>query len=826
MKSIRLITAFFTLLSLCIRAQTATVSGVINLYASVTGINSQTLTVSNSSGFFVCDRVLIIQMKGVSINTSNTINYGSINAFNNAGKYEFATIASVNGNALTLSAPLQRTYSTNGLVQIIRVPVYNNAVVNGSLTCADWNGTTGGVLVFEVCGTLSLNGTINVSGKGFKGGVVIPGSYTCQGDTINYVLSSPSLYSAQKGEGVYISTSQNNLGKGKNANGGGGGNDINGGGAGGANYGAGGMGGDFKSPISCPPNYTMFCGGIGGQNLPYSNTLNLIFMGGGGGAGQQNNGTSTAGGNGGGIIIIRSNSIIGNANFIRADGNSVPTTNSIDGQGGGGAGGTILFDTQSFSSLNVSAKGGAGGSDTYTGWDCHAKGGGGGGGIVWTSSAPNGITATLNGGNPGVFLGNGSPCYNTSLGATEGLPGGILSNLILQGTLPSCASLSIVPNGTVSCSSPTMQLQVTPVFTNSTIQWSGPSIVGPINGTSVITASAGVYSCTVTHCNGLIAVAVYTVLNQASVPVITATASAQGFCSGLPTTLVASGASSYTWFPGSLTGSVITAFPPSSMVFTVSGTIGTCQSSQTLMVQVNPSPVLSLSPSNSTLCQRSAVNVTISGADTYTWSNGIIGSTASLSPMVTTVYTVMGANSVSGCTASLTHTVTVLPLPLLAVAGSSVACYGETLSYTASGAANYTWSFGGNGSQVTHNPSSSSVYLLTGTSPEGCIATLQFTLTLHECLGVNEIQANENIKISPNPVSGKVSIEFTGGLHQSIRSIELVSLKGEIVKMFNENDWKRTDNGVDLDFSSIQLGAYVLVVNSAEQTLRRKLIKQ
>jgi hypothetical protein len=826
MKSIRLLTGLFALLSSCISAQTNTVSGTINLYASVTGINSQTLTVSNASGFLPCDRVLIIQMKGVSVNSSNTINYGSINAFNNAGKYEFATISAVNGNALTLNAPLQRMYSTNGLVQVIRVPVYNNAVVNGSLSCADWNGTTGGVLVFEVCGTLSLNGTINVSGKGFRGGAVIPGSSTCQGDTINYVLSSPSLYSAQKGEGVFISTSQNNLGKGKNANGGGGGNDINGGGAGGGNYGAGGMGGDFISPISCPPNYTMFCGGISGQNLPYSNTLNLVFMGGGGGAGQQNNGTSTAGGNGGGIIIIRSNSIVGNTNFIRADGNNVPTTNSIDGQGGGGAGGTILLDVQNFSSLNVSARGGTGGSDTYNGWDCHAKGGGGGGGIVWLSSTQNGITTSLNGGNPGVFLGNGSPCYNTSLGATGGMPGGILGSLILQGALPTCTSLSIVPNGTVSCSSPTMQLQVTPVFANSTFQWTGPSILGPTSGTSVITASAGVYSCTVTYCNGLTAVAVYTVLGQASVLVITASASAQGFCSGMPTTLVATGASTYTWFPGSLTGSIITAFPPSSMVFTVSGTVGTCQSSQTLMVHVNPSPVLSLSPPNSSLCQRSSVNVTVSGADTYTWSNGFTGPTVSLSPMVTTVYTVMGANSVSGCTTSLTHTVTVLSLPVLAVAGPTVACFGEMISYTASGAMNYTWSFGGNGSQITHSPANSSVYLLTGSSAEGCTATLQFTLTLNECVSLNEIEANENIKILPNPVSGKVSIEFIDGLQLSISSIELVNLNGVIVKKFTETDWKKTDNGLDLDLSVIQQGTYVLVVNSAEQTLRRKLIKQ
>ncbi len=806
-------------------AQTTTISGVINHYASITAINSQTLTVSNASVFSACDRVLIIQMKGVSINSSNTINYGTISAFNDAGKYEFAMISNVNGNLVTLTSPLLRMYSTNGIIQIIKVPVYNNASVSGTLTCADWNGTTGGVLVFEVCGALSLNGAIDVSGKGFKGATVISGNYTCQGDTLNYVMPSPSIYHAQKGEGVFVSTSINNLGKGKNANGGGGGNNINGGGAGGGNFGVGGMGGDFRSPISCPPNFTMFCGGIGGQNLPYSNTLNLVFMGGGGGTGHQNNGTSTAGGNGGGIVIIRANAIVGNTNFIRADGNNVPTTNSIDGQGGGGAGGSILLDALSFSSLNVSARGGIGGSDTYGGQDCHAKGGGGGGGILWTSSSFAGITTNLSGGNPGLFLSMGSPCYNTSLGATAGSAGGTLGNLILPGNPPVCNSLNIVPNSTLSCSSNSIQLLATPVLMNSSYLWSGPSILGPNSGTSIIATTPGVYTCTLTACNGAIVISAYTVNALGIAPSVTMNAFPQNFCAGLSTTLTAAGATTYTWLPGGLSGSLITAFPPSSMVFTVTGSIGNCNSTQTLLVQVNPLPVLLLSPPNSTLCQRNSVNLTASGADTYLWSNGSVGPTVTLSPTVTTVYTVTGSNSASGCTTSLTHTVTVFSLPVLSIYGPSVACYGETLSYSVTGASNYTWSFGGNGSQINYNPPNSTVFIVTAISSEGCSVGSQFTITLSECLGLNIVHESGEIKISPNPVEDKLIVFMGESLYNKYTGISILDQLGRTIKQFSESEIEIGSEFITLNFSEIIKGVYLLTIQTEEKVFTKKIIK-
>ena len=52
--------------------------------------------------------------------------------------------------------PIFRSYDVSGLIQLILVPQYVDANISEILTCAPWNGLTGGVLVFEASGTVTL----------------------------------------------------------------------------------------------------------------------------------------------------------------------------------------------------------------------------------------------------------------------------------------------------------------------------------------------------------------------------------------------------------------------------------------------------------------------------------------------------------------------------------------------------------------------------------------------------------------------------------------------------------------------------------------------
>ena len=311
--------------------QTTAISGIINTYTPVTSVQCNNVTVDAVTGFSAGDKVLLIQMKGAVIDINNSGAFGSITSYSNAGNYEFLTIASITGTTVYFVSNIIRAYSVSDLVQLVRVPQYVNADVTGTLTCAPWDGSTGGVLVFEAAGNVTLNADIDATAKGFRGAASQngPSSY-CGGD---YAFTMASLTAGKKGEGIAHYATSYEAGRGALANGGGGGNSVNSGGAGGGNGGSGGNGGNG------PPGFCGAVGGVGGYALSYSTTLNKIFLGGGGGAGEANNSGATPGSNGGGIVIIKAASITGNSYSVLAKGEDNLLVGGIDGQGGGGAGG-------------------------------------------------------------------------------------------------------------------------------------------------------------------------------------------------------------------------------------------------------------------------------------------------------------------------------------------------------------------------------------------------------------------------------------------------------------------------------------------------------
>jgi gliding motility-associated-like protein len=408
---------------------------VINSYTPVTLFNScnNNITVEDASSFNVGDTVLIIQMKGAAIDSTNTSNFGNVTNYNNAGTYEFNYIKARSGNVMELKDSLTRQYDIpNGKVQLVRVPYYQNANITSTLTCLPWDGSKGGILVFNVRDTLQLQNNIDVTGKGFWGGQVTNTNFNGTNCfTNNYYYPNGTLVAAPKGESISLISTNISSGKGNSASAGGGGNDHNSGGGGGGNATAGGFGG--YQLYEC--NNTYFDNrGIGGKGLTYNNTENRIYLGGGGGAGHCNNGfsnpsanTNYNGGNGGGIVLIKTNYLAGNSFSIIAKGDSAYELNSTggethDGMGGGGSGGTVLISSGNYiGNLNIDVYGGKGG-------DMHASmagghigpGGGGAGGVVWLKQPglPANIAVINNGGRGGYLLQDNNNPYGTTAGSS------------------------------------------------------------------------------------------------------------------------------------------------------------------------------------------------------------------------------------------------------------------------------------------------------------------------------------------------------------------------------------------------------------------------
>ena len=395
--------------------------------------------------------VLVIQMQGATINTGNTANFGNINNINCAGCLEYNRVQSISANVITLeNAPTNSYNTTNGAVQLITVPVYQAPVITSTLTCTPWNGTTGGVIVFNACDSVTLNADISVSGDGFRGGNFCTSFFNCATSTygLNFAAST-NCAAGEKGEGITTTTTALSGGRGKRANGGGGSMPGNSGGGGGGNFGAGGIGGNVYS--GCTPGNQ----GVGGIALTYPSTK--AFMGGGGGGGYRDNGqTVTNGGNGGGIVIISAPSIVGNSNSILANGNDVTTNTNDEGAGAGGAGGTVLLNTDLISgTLNVQVNGGDGGTtlnSIFTN-QCHGPGGGGGGGMVWYKGAsiPTNLSIATAGGASGIVANPLSSCFNTTFGGADGSGGGSQLNLSLNTIGSSGINLAVTPASLTIC---------------------------------------------------------------------------------------------------------------------------------------------------------------------------------------------------------------------------------------------------------------------------------------------------------------------------------------------------------------------------------------
>ncbi len=414
---------------------------IINTYTPVLALNpcENKITVEDASTFNIGDTVLMIQMKGAVIDSSNTAAFGTVTNYKNAGNYEFNYVKSKAGNIIELKDSLTRAYDIpNGKVQLIRVPYYNSTNIAATITCLPWDGSKGGVLVLNAKDSVNLQADINLTGKGFRGGISPnTGSQTLYCFENNYSYPAGSLTAADKGEGIALIGSGIAWGKGFAANAGGSGLGHNSGGGGGSNGGAGGLGGYQLEACGSAPFDNR---GIGANQLVYSNAQNKIFMGGGGGAGHVDNagGSDMQGGNGGGIIIIRSNYLKTNAFKIISNGGDAPQCSSPpysichDGGGGGGGGGTILISTNNYlTPSQLNAVGGKGADlaifDPASGAGRIGPGGGGGAGVTWLSNAslPGPVTTVLSGGINGVIPADN----NNPWGSTAGKTGSNLYNL-------------------------------------------------------------------------------------------------------------------------------------------------------------------------------------------------------------------------------------------------------------------------------------------------------------------------------------------------------------------------------------------------------------
>lgn len=168
----------------------------------------------------------------------------------------------------------------------------------------------------------------------------------------------------------------------------------------------------------------------------------------------------------------------------------------------------------------------------------------------------------------------------------------------------------------------------------------------------------------------------YTTMPLPNIILATAT-----ICPNTTTTLVASGATSYTWLASGLQSASITLTPSVTAVYTVVGSSNACLSNQTTTVSIFPLPILSFASYSITCASLGSATVSANGGIgpfNYTWSpnNQFSPNVAGLSPGT---YSVTVLDVGSNCV--LTDTITfnsLVPLGASIISSASVSCNGAS----------------------------------------------------------------------------------------------------------------------------------------------------
>lgn len=181
-------------------------------------------------------------------------------------------------------------------------------------------------------------------------------------------------------------------------------------------------------------------------------------------------------------------------------------------------------------------------------------------------------------------------------------------------------------------------------------------------------------------------------------PTLVTSATPTIVCDGNTSTLTVSGAATYSWASATAAGATLAVTPSVSSSYNVTGISSAgCPATAAQAVVVNPSPTVTAGAafSKTLVCSGGSATLTSSGADTYSWTTGVITPTTLVNPISTQVYTVIGTYTLTQCSSTNTIEITVFS-PTLSMSSSTSVCDGASITLTANAGpgSTYLWSNG------------------------------------------------------------------------------------------------------------------------------------
>jgi len=298
----------------------------------------------------------------------------------------------------------------------------------------------------------------------------------------------------------------------------------------------------------------------------------------------------------------------------------------------------------------------------------------------------------------------------------------------------------------------------------------------------------------------------------------------RAICAGTTTQLGADpvAGSTYSWTslpPGfSSTLANPTVSPLTTSIYTVIETVTAtgCVNTNSVFVTVNPLPA-AVAGANRTICegQSTQLGTTAVTGSTYSWTSVPPGFTSTsanptVSPLVTTTYTVVETKTTTGCSKSNSVVVTVNPLPAAAgaITGSATVTQGQTgVAYSVPAIANatgYTWTIPAGATITSGDNTNSIVVSFSASATSGVMSVygmnacgngtaspdfnitvtsaVPTTLTVAETVHVGEIKCYNALQTITVAGSGTTFIVEPGGSATFIAGQNILFLPGTTVQ--------------------------------------------
>ncbi len=263
---------------------------------------------------------------------------------------------------------------------------------------------------------------------------------------------------------------------------------------------------------------------------------------------------------------------------------------------------------------------------------------------------------------------------------------------------------------------------------------------------------------------------------SATLAAVSATSACVGNTITVSTSTI-SGAS-YMWYDGT---TPIVGATSATYQATVSGNysvklnnIGCSIPSNSIALTFNALPTLSLTATSNSICSSQTLSLTVSGASTYTWTDGSNNTTYTATPSANVSYSVIGTD-VNACANTASISITVNPTPTVQINASQLAiCPNETVTLTLTGASTYTWTDNSNNTTYTVSPTANTTYSVMGSDANGCIGNSVVTITANPSPTIS-ISASNSVICSGNSAlltaSGVSSYSWTSGPNTATYSV-------------------------------------------------------